>query len=437
MRTRRRVWRFGWALGLAAIGWSAAAQQTDLGFERARMKLILDDVARQIEKNFHDPTLRGLDWKALAEQARQNIHRANSAGEMMTAIFSMVDKLKDSHTLFIPPARVNKIEFGFDAKAYGDQIRIYEVKKDGPAAAAGLRVGDQILTVNDYRAQRDNFDLMMLYFHRLRPVPALDIVYARGDQMRQRVVVTAKVSPGQVVEDLTSLDTIYKYIREAEREREEFTYHSYPDGIGYVHLPSFTGEADFYNRLIGKIKKSRAVVVDLRGNPGGALDTLSTFAGYFEAQPTVVADMVGRKKTEPIKVKPRSPSLSVPLVILVDSQTGSAAEIFARHVQRTGRGVVVGDRTAGRVTASKVIPGQVGADVAVLFAVQVAIARVVFPGGEELESKGVTPDHACLPTQAQLLEGQDPCQALGLSLARKALGLPEQPAEEKSSEKPN
>lgn len=422
-------------LAAFALGASPAAGQVSLSFERDRQKVILETVSREIEKNFYDPTMRGLDWKALTSQARERIESAKTVSEMVTAIFSLVNKLQDSHTVFLPPGRIEKPLFGFEAKAFGEEIRIYELKKKGAALKAGLQLGDRVLGINGYRAERNTFDLLMLYLRALRPTERMEITIARGDEPPQQVVVPAEIKHGQVQTDLTNLDNIYQLIREAESQKEVFRYFNHEGGIGYLQLPEFPHDEEFLYGFVKEIKKSRAAIIDLRGNPGGAVKGFEYFTGFFEDKPVVVAEMVGRKKTEPVKIKPKNPNLPVPLYILVDSQTASAGEIFARHFQRNGRGVVIGDRTSGRVTAAKVFPNEMGVDIVVFYAIQVTVARVIFPGGEELEKRGVTPDHACIPTAEQLREEKDLCRGMALAMARKTLGLPESTEGEKKEEK--
>src|SRR4051794_5055880 len=78
---------------------------SNVSFERSRMQDILSRVSKDIEKYYYDPKLNGLDWKALTAQSKEKIGQAESVGPMLTAIFSLVDKLHDSHTVFLPPAR--------------------------------------------------------------------------------------------------------------------------------------------------------------------------------------------------------------------------------------------------------------------------------------------------------------------------------------------
>lgn len=417
-------------LGLACL--PSAGQ--DKGFERKRGQRMLDKVCREVEKKFYDPDLRGLDWKALCTQAHERIENANSVGEILTNIFAVVNQLQDSHTHFFPPQRAAAVLFGFEAKAFGDEIRIYEVKEKGAAAKAGLQVGDRLLRINGFNVERSSFDLLMIYMRALRPVADMEIVFSRRDEPPRTVRVEGKVKQGKILWDISGLTfDIWELLRELDIEEETFDTKNYEDGIGYLRLPHFTGRTFYKMFLKGKvddIKKSRAVIIDLRGNPGGAVDSLTYLCSFFESEPTVIANMVGRKKSEPIKVKPRRPNLSGPLFILVDSQSASAAEIFARHFQRTGRAVVIGDTTSGRVNISRSYEYKVGMDVAIYYGLQVAMARAVLPDGEELEKRGVTPDKVCIPTEEDLREEHDPCKDMALVLARKALGTTEQEQKE-------
>jgi len=411
----------------------SAAQ--DMRLERDRMKAMLKVVAHNIEDNFYDPNLHGLDWKTLTDQARERIDKANSLGEMVAAIFSLVEKLEDSHTKFLPPERATKYIYGFKAKPYDDAVYIYEVKEGSPAGEAGLKIGDRLWSVNGYRAERKTFDLMMLFYRILRPAPALQLEFSRGDAPPQKLLLKAEVKKEKLITDLTNDLDLFRLLDELEGFKEEYRYLSYADEVGYLYLPSFTSSERFLSGLADKVKDSKAFIIDLRDNHGGAVDVLNYFVGLFEDEPQVIFEMVGRKKTEPQEAKPHKPALRGPLFILVDSESASAAEIFARHFQRTRRAVVIGDRSSGRVSASRFYPEQLGTSVILPFGVQVAVARVVFPGGEELEKQGVTPDQACVPTGHDLLEKSDPCLYLARKLARKSLGLPEEPPEEKKTEK--
>jgi C-terminal processing protease CtpA/Prc len=259
---------------------------------------------------------------------------------------------------------------------------------------------------------------MMLYFRVLHPTTVLNMVYSRDGGAPQTLRLEANVKQKPMVSDLTDSFTFWEMLREMEDD-SEYTFHYNMQGdVGYLQVPEFVYNDNVpMSGIVKKVAHAKAVVLDLRGNPGGAIRALAELAGYFEPQPVVVADMIGRKKTEQIKVKPRSPNLAVPLVILVDSQSFSCSEVFTRHFQREGRAVVIGDHTAGFATAANFYSHTSGTDTIVPYGVQVATARVVFPGNEDLEKKGVTPDQVCIPTSSDLAAGKDICRDKAYEIA--------------------
>ncbi len=235
----------------------------------------------------------------------------------------------------------------------------------------------------------------------------LQVVYSRGDSPPQTILLDAKVKKDTMVEDLTNDLNLWSLIAEADDTTTYFT-NAFEGGIAYMQVPSFSGG---HLPMPHRFDSAKSVIIDLRGNLGGNTDVLAELTGHFEAQPGTIADIVTRKKTESIKFKPQKPNFAVPMFILVDSESASAAEMFARHFQRARRATIIGDRTSGRVNAAQFFPEHIGTERIVPFGLEISVGRVVFPDGEQLEKRGVTPE--------------DPCLTMALTMARKAAGLPE------------
>ena len=350
------------ALGLVVMlhGNNTQGYEQDIERDRNRGKIMLRLVAEEIEKKFYDEGLRGLDWKDLTSRTLQRIEEADSLGKILTSIHALVNELRDSHTNFISPQRAVRIRFGFAAMPIGDEVRVHSIDEEGPAASAGLEIGGQLIGINGFKVERESFDPMMLFLRILMPIVEMDIALMREFQ-RQDIRIKANVVQRLVVEDLTNINNIYRLIRELELEEEEdFAFEDYGDGIGYVRVSFFASKRSL-SSVARDSSDSSARIVDLRRNSGGAVDVLEHFSGFVETDESHIADVVGReKRNEEVKVEPRNPHLSGPLFILVDSQSASASEVFARHFQRTGRAVVIGDQTAGRVSASRVFPKKLG-----------------------------------------------------------------------------
>ena len=398
-----------------------------LGRERSMMKAILKQVSSEMADKFYDPNMKGLDWKGLTAEANTKIEGAKSLGEMMTAIHTLVMKLDDSHTAFIPPGRNVTYRFGYDAKPFGDEIRVYALKKNGRAEKAGVKIGDRILAINKFKPTRRNFDDMMYFFKVIRNLGVFDLTIQRGEDPPFDIHVEAEKKVEAVYKEQEAWDMIWDLIREYDKQAQ-WHHRSFKDGIGYAQIRFFKFEGeDFMSGIVDASLPTKAIILDFRSNGGGEENALKNFAGMFESKEQVMAEVVGRKKTEQMIVRPKRPHYQQPLLILVDADTGSAAEMFARHFQRTGRAVIVGDKTSGKVTRAMGYYQELGAAAVVPYATYIGVGKVILPGGEELEKNGVTPDVQCIPTQKDVAEENDTCLIKAVQLARKAIGLNEDP----------
>jgi carboxyl-terminal processing protease len=411
------VRRFAILLALISSSFPLFSQMNNV--DRDRMRGMLKVTAGEIKNNFYDPALKGLDWKQLTAEADEKIKQAKSPSEALTAISQLVEKLQDSHTRFLPPSRAGQPSFGFYAMMFGDEALIYEVKPGSNADKAGLRPGDRIVQIFNYRPARNNFDDAMFYYRVLHPMPELKITYQRGTEPPQTVTVAAKV---KIASRELDIEAIYHLLMDTDENEVSFQG-SVDDDIAYLLLPSFEAERVPIPDLM---KPPHAFVLDLRGNPGGRVDSLGDFAGHFTPNAGILSNMHFRKKIEAVKIKPHGDRFQVPLFILVDSRTASAAEIFARYFQKKGLAKIIGDISSGRVNSSQYFPEELGTSSIIPFGVQIAVARVAFEDGEDLEHHPVVPDHACLPTEADLRSHADPCLIRAFILARKAAGRSEE-----------
>ena len=321
-----------------------------------------------------------------------------------------------------------EIDYGFDAKPFGKRILVYKVKKDGPALQAGLRLGDQIVAVNNFRAARKTFDQMMFFLRVLAPVPEMDLAVVRGNEPPRTISLKPKINEDNRMVDLTDAATAqHLFLQEVDEEEEPAEHRMLLGNIGYVRWRWFDDDIMPLERNLQAVHKAKAVILDLRGNPGGALDTLEDVAGYFLSKKATMAEMKLRKKDEPLKAGPRKPDFTQPLFILVDSESASSAEIFARYFQMTHRATVIGDQTSGRVATAQIFPERYGMQTIVPFGLEIDVGHVFFQNGEDLERRGVTPDRLCLPTPEDLHNRRDPCLELAEHLAEGASGSGHKP----------
>src|SRR5262249_39193427 len=120
--------------------------------------------------------------------------------------------------------------------------------------------------------------------------------------------------------------------------------------VGIWKMPSFAFDPADADRVIdAAVKDSEALILDLRGNPGGYVKTLEQVIGRFYDHDVTISQMKGRKPEKPSLARKHGRTFSGRIVALVDSRSASAAEIFARVLQLEKRGVVVGDQSSGSV----------------------------------------------------------------------------------------
>jgi carboxyl-terminal processing protease len=142
-------------------------------------------------------------------------------------------------------------------------------------------------------------------------------------------------------------------------------------------------------------------------------------AGFFPKD-VKVGEVKGRKQSQAEIAKGRgSKAFTGKLIVLIDSKSGSAAEIFARVVQLEKRATIIGDRSAGAVGEARDYVHAVTLDATNVaqYRTQVTVADLIMNDGKSLENVGVTPDERILPTPADLAAGHDPVLARALELA--------------------
>ena len=171
-------------------------------------------------------------------------------------------------------------------------------------------------------------------------------------------------------------------------------------------MPAF-GESRPVEDAIRKARKYKTLLIDLRGNGGGAVSTLGTMVSWFFDHEVVIATEKTRKKDVVERTKARKDPFAGSLIVLVNSESGSAAEMFARVMQIEKRGVVIGDRTAGAVMTGQVFGHAIGTDGLVFFATMVTVGDVRMSDGSTLEKVGVVPDEVALPAPSDLASGRD------------------------------
>jgi C-terminal processing protease CtpA/Prc len=396
----------------------------NLGFERERHVIILRSIKEDIKKNYYDPQFHGIDLDAQFKNAEQAIQQATSIGKMSGIIAQTLVNFDDSHLFFVPPGKVNKTRYGFDMQMVGDACYVTRVNEKSDAFKKGLRVGDQIMDIEKFTPTRKDLWLMNYYFRALRPQPVIELGIRKPDGKQSIMQIEAIIASGkQIVNLADSTIDINNYIRESEdaytESRRQFIYDQEKQFMIW-QMPSFSLTPADIDSIMDKAKDKDALIIDLRNNGGGRVDTLKRMIGWFFEQDVKIGDEKTRKETKEMIAKSKGKDCyKGKVVVLVDSESGSAAEIFAKVIQLQKRGEILGDVSAGAVMESRYFPHQQGLDVVIFYGASVTIADLIMTDGKSLEKTGVVPDEKILPTAQDLADNRDPV----LSKAIKNLGF--------------
>ncbi|MGH9617132.1 MAG: S41 family peptidase [Acidobacteriaceae bacterium] len=397
---------------------SSAPCQKITSMQRSQVLDMLHQISPDIQKHYYDPKLHGVDWNAAVAQATKKIDAAASEPQATSEVAAAVMSLNDSHTFFLPPAYDFHFDYGWQGKMIGDRCFVTRVRPGSDAEKQGVKPGDELLAINGYVPTRENFWKMQYAFHTLRPQPILILDLRDPTGQQRELKVETKMVPQLQILDANTYN-IWDAIREYETEdhlgRARFA-EAEPGDVGILKLPSFEFSKSDVDRMIDKARRHQALVLDLRGNPGGYSETLKYVVGAFFDKEVKIGDRIGRAEHKPMIAKTHYHPFLGKLVVLVDSDSASSAELFAHVVQIEKRGIVLGDRSAGKVMEAKRYTYHSGTDTRFYFGVQITDADLIMMDGNSLENRGVTPDEIILPTGADMAGGRDPVLAHAVEL---------------------
>ncbi|MBW3622486.1 MAG: S41 family peptidase [Armatimonadetes bacterium] len=323
------------------------------------------------------------------------------------AVKGMVDSLGDRYTRYLDPVQFRRMQEENSGQFGGigvtlvqnakNQAEVSQVDADGPAKGAGIRVGDLLVEVAG---------------HPIRPgVRAAERAqsYLHGDP-RTWVNVAVQRKGAKAPLRFSLLRKLIYTPTVTARLMER--------GVGYIKLDTFGDRSDEEVGLALRKLKSRgmrSLVLDLRGNPGGFFNTAVDIASRFIDRGPVVFTRDRDNHRVPV---PNIPSKrltpKIPVAVLVDRWSASAAEIVAAAIQDTGSGVVIGQKTYGKALVQTITPNPDGS------AVLITTHHYYTPRGTDISHKGVKPNilvestprlpTADLPLQRALAWLSDPAQ---------------------------
>ena len=243
---------------------------------------------------------------------------------------------------------------------YATIVNVYE---DSPAEKAGLKAGDILEKIDDHEVGDEQLDTVVSW-----------IKGEKGTEVKITVL-----RDGEELELTATRDTI---------EVKTVSYEMKENQIGYIRVSEFdTVTYDQFKEALDDLENQgmQGLIVDLRNNPGGSLDTVTNMLRLLLPEGTIVSTKDKNGKKDEITCD-GTHEFKKPMAVLVNQYSASASEIFSGAVQDYGTAKLVGVTTYGKGVVQQLM------DLGDGTCLKVTIAEYYTPNGRSINGKGVEPD---------------------------------------------
>lgn len=341
-------------------------------------KAIVDEAWQVVHQNYIDTSFNQVDWIATRKSllSRQYLNH----DQAYAAIRYSLQTLNDPYTRFLDPEQFNSLTQQTSGELTGvgimltneprtEETVIVKVLPNSPASRFGLEAGDYILSVNGKSTEM------------LKASQVSKLIQGEANSNVTLSIRRRGKSPFKVTltRGIIQLQTVEYKVRRDFNSR-----------IGYIKLKEFSSHAseqvEHAIRLLAN-QNVDAFILDLRGNPGGLLDSSIDITRMWLDKGLIVRTIERYGKTDEIFAN-NSAITNLPLAILVDQNSASSSEILTGALKDNNRAVVIGTKTFGKALVQSVHQLSDGSGLAV------TVAHYYTPKGTDISRKGIIPDIA-------------------------------------------
>jgi carboxyl-terminal processing protease len=328
--------------------------------------------------------------QALELVKRNYVENPDTKELIQGAIRGMVSSL-DPHSSYMNERSFKEMNMDIKGEFQGvgiqigvknQQLTIIAPIDDTPGFRAGLAAGDKIMKINDEWTKDMSIEQAVDKMRGPKNTQVSLLIYREGWDKPKEFKITR---------DVIKVMSVKSEMLDNE--------------IGYIKIIQFQGQTtEELEKALKNLeaKGIKKLVLDLRNDPGGLLDSSVDVSGKFLPRDSLVVYIQGRQKSDRkdfLTSGPEKPR-EFPMVVLVNTGSASASEIVAGALQDSKRAVIVGTQTFGKGSVQTVFPLEGGGGV------RLTTAKYYTPSGRSIQNVGITPDiEVKLPTVKEVKEG--------------------------------
>ncbi len=347
---------------------------------------VYERVYRLIKQDYYDTTYNGQNWSRWEHRYDGKLKSLDDAHK---AIETMLASLGDRYTRFLDREAFDEEKTQIDAHFYGigvqigldrsQRIIVIAPIEGTPASRAGLMPNDEIAEIDGKSTKGMSVDEAAKQIKGpLNSKVILTLV--RGSKHLKSEIIRAQI-PVKAVQTAKMID----------------------GNIGYIRLSSFISEQAIaeVREALAKLSKARGLILDLRHNPGGLLTNAIDISNMFLRSGNIVSTVDRDGYKTPAMCDGR-PICDLPMVILIDDGSASAAEITSGALRDNGRATLVGQKSFGKGLVQGINRLDDGSGV------NITIARYLTPNDTDIHKKGIVPDVQVSLKEKDYLAGRGP-----------------------------
>lgn len=329
-------------------------------------------------------------WDML-EKNYVNRDKLNEKEMLYGAIHGLVASTKDPYTIFMDPNEAKTFDddlagtfegIGAEIGIKKDRLVVIAPVPDSPAEKAGVRAGDFIAGINGSSTQGLSTDQAV----RL-------IRGTKGTEVKLMIIHSGEDKPIEIkiIRDVIKVKSVKTEMRK--------------DGLYVITISNFNNDTDvLFDDAVKDIqaKKPKGIILDLRNNPGGYLETAVNVASSWVESGVIVTERFADTKENPYDARGNAFLKDYATVVLVNQGSASASEIVSGALQDYNKATLIGKQTFGKGSVQVLETLKDGSSL------KVTIAKWLTPKGNNINEKGITPDKTIDLTSKDYESNKDP-----------------------------